>query len=130
MKENRRNARRWHLLLFLPVLDAESNDVLGYIADISEEGILLFSPTPIKMGQTFSLAIRLEDLKEASLDNNITDERILFQATSRWVDSDVKPYFNRTGLVFVELLPELRDVIANLTHNVADNLAWNKVPSL
>jgi len=130
MKENRRNARRWHLLLFLPVLDAESNEVLGYIADLSEEGILLFSPTPIKLGQTFSLVIRLQDLKEASLDENITDERILFQATSRWDDTDVKPYFNRTGLVFVDLSPELREVIANITRNVADNLAWNKVPSL
>ncbi len=130
MKESRRNGRRWELLLFLPALDAKSNDVLGYIADISKDGILLFSPTPIKMGQTFSLAIRLEDLKEASLDENITDERILFQATSRWVDTDAKPYFNRTGLVFVELSPELREVINNITHNVADNLAWNKVPSL
>jgi c-di-GMP-binding flagellar brake protein YcgR len=130
MKEDRRNARRWNLLLFLPVSEVESNEVLGYIADISEEGILVFSPTPIELDQTFSLVIRLPDLKEASLDENISDERILFQATSRWVDSDAKPFFNRTGLVFVDLSPEVREILDQIIRNVADNLAWNKVPSL
>ncbi len=128
MKERRKN-RRWNLLLFVPVLDINSNNILGYIADISDEGVLVFSPTPIELNQTFSLTIRLQDLKNASLDENITQEEILFQAKSRWVDVDVKPFFNRTGLTFVDISQEARNAIDNLIRNVADNLAWNKVPS-
>jgi c-di-GMP-binding flagellar brake protein YcgR len=116
------------LLLFLPVLNVENDEILGYIADISDEGILVFSPTPIELDQTFSLVIRLEDLKEASLEENLSDEHIQFKARSRWIDADVKPFFNRTGLEFVDISQEAHNIITNITRNVADNLAWNKVP--
>ena len=122
----RRNIRRWEFQPFLPLLEAENDDILGYVADISNEGILLFSTDPIELEKQFSLYLRLEDLQHNSLDENITEERICFQVESRWVDLDVKPFFNRTGLMFVNMSTELREIMAHLTRNVADKLAWDK----
>jgi hypothetical protein len=125
MKE-RRNIRRWEIQPFLPLFEVETDEILGYIADFSNEGILLFSTDPIEFNKRFSLYLRLEDLRHNTLDENITEERIFFQVESRWVDLEVKPFFNRTGLMFVNLSPELREIIARLTHNIADMLAWGK----
>ena len=127
--KDRRNSRRWNLLLFVPVWDTNSNNILGYIADISEDGILVFSAKPFELNKTFSMTIRLQDLKRAFIDQNITNERILFHVESRWVDIEVKPFFNRTGFAFVNLSDDASNTIYNITRNLANNLAWNKVPS-
>jgi hypothetical protein len=126
MKE-RRNIRRWEIQPFIPLFNVETDDILGYIADLSNEGILLFSTDPIEFNKIFSLYIRLEDLRNNTLDENITEERISFQVESRWVDLEVKPFFNRTGLMFVNLSPEVHDIIAHLIDNIADMLAWGKL---
>jgi len=126
MKE-RRNIRRWEIQPFLPLFEAENDEILGYVADLSNEGILLFSTDPIELKKNFSLYLRLEDLRSNALDENITEERIFFQLESRWVDLEIKPFFNRTGLVFVNLSPDMRDNIARLTYNIADKIAWSKV---
>ena len=125
MKE-RRNIRRWEIQPFLPLFEAETDDILGYIADFSNEGILLFSTDPIEFNKNFSLYLRLEDLRHNTLDDNITEERISFQAESRWVDLEVKPFFNRTGFMFINLSPKQREIIAQLTHNIAEMLAWGQ----
>lgn len=124
MKE-RRNFRRWEVLPFLPLLEAETDEIFGYVADFSNEGILLYSTDPIELDKKFSLYLRLEDLQHGGLDENLSKKRIFFQAESRWVDLEVKPFFNRTGLMFVNISAELREIIAHLTHNIADKLAWN-----
>ena len=123
----RRHFRRWDIQPFLPLFEAETNDILGYVADLSNEGILLFSTDPIELDKKFSLYLRLEDLRSNALDENITEERIFFQTESRWVDQEVKPFFNRTGLMFVNLSPELRENIARLTQNIADKIAWSNI---
>ncbi len=125
---NRRRKPRWNLQLFVPLLDTDSNKTLGYIADVSDDGILVFSTEPIKLKQTFSLLIRLEDLKKSSLHQNIKIDKIVFKAETRWIDIDVKPSFNRTGLTFVEIAPESRTAIDTLIHNVAEHLDWNALP--
>jgi hypothetical protein len=122
MKE-RRNNQRWNLLLFLPVFDTESNEVLGYIADINENGVLIFSKSHIELGKKILLEIRRQDLKEAFLDKEITEECIQFQVQSRWIDFDVKPVFHRTGFMFIDLSPAILDTIHTLIRNAVDNLA-------
>ncbi|MCP4701374.1 MAG: PilZ domain-containing protein [Gammaproteobacteria bacterium] len=122
--EDRRHGNRWNLLLFLPIWDEDENSVMGYIADITDDGILLFSKDHIELGRKFSLSIHMEDLTEAFLAKDISGERISFQAQSRWVDFDVKPAFHRTGLKFINLTPEQAEAVKQLVQNVSDNLVF------
>jgi hypothetical protein len=118
--ENRRDIR-WNLLLFLPVHHKSTGEFLGYIADIAEHGVLLFSANHIEMGVAFEMEIRHNDLADAMLNNNIP-EHLNFKVRSRWVDVDVKPSFHRTGFMFEELSQEQHKAIHQLIRNVARNL--------
>jgi hypothetical protein len=118
--ENRRDIR-WNLLLFLPVHDKATGEFLGYIADIAEHGVLLFSGEHIEMGKQFEMEIRHQDLLEAMLDNNIQGH-ISFHVRSRWVDIDVQPAFHRTGFMFEDLDEQTHKGIHQLIRNVARNM--------
>ena len=116
-----RKETRWNLVLFLPVHDLESGEFLGYIADIAEHGILLFSSEHIEMGKEYHMRVRLDDIKEALVDKDI-DSDIDFSARSRWVDLDVKPAFHRTGFMFKDLDDNTERKVRFLIRNVASNL--------
>jgi len=120
---DRRKTDRVTVLLFLPIFEIDSNKIIGYIADINEKGLLLFSKESIGLDKSFSFLIRLQDLKEALLDKNISEERILFQAQSRWINVDTNPVFYRTDFIFIELSHESRNAISHLTHNVTKSSA-------
>lgn len=115
----RRNTNRWSLLLLIPVLNANNNEVLGYIADLNENGILLFSKNNIELEKKFSLLIRWQDLKEAFVVNNITQECIQFEAQSRWVDRDVNQGFHRIGFMLTNISSEAHNAISQLICNIA-----------
>ncbi|KHD11254.1 hypothetical protein PN36_00125 [Candidatus Thiomargarita nelsonii] len=114
----RRGAKRWNLLSLIPVLNTDSNDVLGYIAELNENGILLLSENHIVLGQTFSFSISGQDLKEAFVIKNITEEGIQFEAQSRWVDIDQA--FHRTGFMFTNISPEAQNAISQLVRHVSE----------
>jgi hypothetical protein len=67
MLESRKFVKRWHLLLFLPIYQAESGESFGHIADITTEGILVFSQNIYPIHITYSLEIRYEDIENALL---------------------------------------------------------------
>jgi len=121
MMEERRIGHRWDLLLFLPAYDMSCNEFLGYVADITESGFLVFSGEHIELGREYRLEIRTSDLKEALLDAGI-EHPLQFNARTRWVDLDVKPAFHRTGFMFIELSEQTKRNIHQLVKNVARNL--------
>ena len=116
----RRSLNRWNLLLLIPVRHADSNEVLGYISDINENGILLLSKKSIELDKQFSLSLCLQDLKQAFIFKGINKECIPFEAKSRWVDKDDNQDFHRTGFQFINISPEARNAISQLVSNVAE----------
>jgi hypothetical protein len=89
-EEGRRSIRRRHLIYYLRVWDLESGAVLGHIVDITTEGIMLFSDRPIDPGRTYHLAIRWNNAEGG-------EEKIQFQAESRWSRPDINDAFYDTG---------------------------------
>lgn len=116
-----RKQTRWNLILFLPVHEQKNDEFLGYVADIADQGILLFSAAHIEMGREYAMRIRHEDMEEALVATDIEGD-IEFQARSRWVDLDVKPAFHRTGFMFTDPSPDNVNKINQLIRNVAQNL--------
>jgi hypothetical protein len=119
----RRNIKRWSLLLFLPVYNQDTGEVLGHIADITADGFMVFSKKSIMLNSLFSLKIQADDLRESLLlSPNDEDEEadIYFTAESRW--TDVNPGLYRTGLMFKDLTEENNSTLRRIVRKVAQNL--------
>lgn len=118
--EDRRNIKRWSLLLFLPVYERPSGAMLGHIADITTGGLMLFSQDILDLGKEFSIEIRVNDLKEALLHQAGDPENdIHLAARSRWVAPN--PGLNRTGLMFTDVSDEAQLAINRVVEHVKRN---------
>jgi PilZ domain len=89
---DRRTVRRRHLIYYLRVWDLaqDSAEVLGYLVDITTEGLLLISERPIPLDQVFTLEMRWQDEQQG-------DQSLRFRARSLWASPDVNPSFYDTG---------------------------------
>lgn len=118
--QERRNIQRWSLLLFLPIYDRDSQQVLGHVADITHEGLMVFSQQAIELGCDFNLEIQVDDLKEALLfQPGDAEENIHLTARSRWIAPN--PGLNRTGFMFINLSPKAEAAIARIVEHVQHN---------
>jgi len=106
MKEKRRLKRR-HLIFYLRVFNAETNQLLGYLVDLTPEGIMLMSEEPVEKGEKFKLRM---DLPEEYSDR----AKIEFDAESVWTSTDVNPDFYDTGFKFSNVSHEERLIIEDI----------------
>ncbi|MFH1062606.1 MAG: PilZ domain-containing protein [Candidatus Omnitrophota bacterium] len=85
-----RKIKRRHLIYYLRVYDAAKGPLLGHIADISTDGVMIISELSIPIATDFTLKMimprELEGTKE-----------LIFQARSLWSKKDVNPDFYANG---------------------------------
>lgn len=86
MEMEKRYAHRKELMIYLKVSDTETSEVLGYLADINEQGLLLITKKPIENTKQYILEIEI-DFPAAKL--NLPDESapprpLRFRVHSRW----------------------------------------------
>jgi hypothetical protein len=86
----RRKLRRKYLAFFTRIFDRGSGQLLGHLADITTEGMMVISEKPIKTGQEYKLQIDLSD-------SYFPKQRLDFHAFSIWCRPDVDPNFWNTG---------------------------------
>ena len=104
--EKRAIARR-HLVFYLRVFDEATGKILGHLADISEQGIMLVSEKKIKAERDFRMKIKLP--KEVS-----GREELTFSATSCWCKQDSNPDFYICGFRITGFDHELGEQIQAL----------------
>ena len=85
-----RKFKRRHLIYYLRVYDCNSGILIGHLADITTDGIMLVSESPIKTEIDFNFKMTLPEAIEGSRD-------ITFNAESIWCKKDVNPDFYATG---------------------------------
>lgn len=93
--DNLRKVPRRHLIYYLRVFDADSNEMLGNLVDISTRGIMLVSEKPVEVDKAFNLHMVLPETLEGSRD-------VEFRGISRWCRNDVNPSFYDTGFELVD----------------------------
>ncbi|ALG67797.1 PilZ domain-containing protein [Beggiatoa leptomitoformis] len=126
MKE-RRQFKRQVLVMFLHLFDSETGKVLGYLGDISSNGLLLISETPIDVGKKVIIGIRLQKL-EADLHyvDMTTDKHICCMAQSRWVGK-VDHELYATGFMLLEppdnVVAEIQTIIKRIGKEEGDETA-------
>jgi hypothetical protein len=87
---DKRRLKRRHLIYYLRVFDQKSGQLIGHLVDITPEGLMLVSESPIENNKIFNLRMVLP----AEI---LMKENILFEAISIWCKKDINPDFYATG---------------------------------
>ena len=95
MGEKRRLSRR-NLRHQLMVLDRETDELVGYLVDITTEGMMLTCKKPVNAEGTFNLKMLLPDKIKGS-------RQISFVAQNIWYRKDTSSGFYKTGFRLREI---------------------------
>ena len=85
-----RKFKRRHLIYYLRVYDRNTGVLIGHLADITTDGVMLVSETPVKTETDFDFKMTLPAEIEGS-------REITFETSSIWSKKDVNPDFYATG---------------------------------
>lgn len=105
--QDKRTFRRRNLVYYLKIYDRTNGELLGHLADITTEGIMIVAENPMEPNRTFSMELMLPADMEGK-------EKIQFKAVSRWCDKDLNPDYYDIGFKFTEISLIDRNAIENL----------------
>jgi len=95
MEDDRRKTQRKYLIYYLRVFDQNTGNLVGHIVDISPEGVMLISESPIEVDMVFQFRMDLPtDTGKTHAD---------FSARSIWCQRDANPDFYDTGFHLLEI---------------------------
>jgi hypothetical protein len=110
MVQERRKLKRRHIMYYSRLFDRRTGAPLGYLGDLTPEGIMVISEHPIGVEQEFSLRM---DLPE-----DIYDQPVLnFDAQSRWCQPDIDPRFYNTGFALTKISPADLAIISRIVED-------------
>jgi hypothetical protein len=106
LKKERTLPRR-HLIYYLRVFDRDSGELLGHVADITTEGLMLVSERPVEVHKTYRLRMNLPG-------NLFGREALEFEAQALWSNNDINPAFFDSGFRLKEMDHEAERCIEDL----------------
>lgn len=98
--DERRKLKRKYLVFFTRLFDRETGQLLGYLANLTAEGMMLISETPLIKGRIYRMHMELaeEFFSKPHLD---------FEARCMWCQPEnIAPQFYNAGFLFVTIAPE------------------------
>ena len=113
----RRKFKRRYLAFYSRVFETQSHQMLGHVVDMTPQGLMLISETPLPLDTNFSLEIELPE-------GFASKRAITFSARSRWSQVDLDPQFHNIGFELVKIEPEDVGVVQNIvdTFGFRDNV--------
>lgn len=108
-KGDKRQIDRSQLFYYVKVVYRASQKPAGYLADISTQGLMLFSKEEIPENEVFELQINMEEELELN-------RSLIFEAKSIWCRPDANPEFYITGFEFTSLGAGELDTIKYVIH--------------
>ncbi len=94
--KDKRNLKRRHLIFYLRIFEKIENKLLGYIVDITANGIMIMSENKIEIEKEYEL--------QMVLPANIGKQKKLeFKAKSIWCKNDINTDFYDIGFEFKSL---------------------------
>ena len=97
--DEKRIIQRHQLPLYLQVFNRVTGRPLGYIVNISSQGMMLVSQAQLMTHAVFQLSIHVPDKSKS--------KKIEFEALSLWSRSDVTPGYYDTGFSFIKAPDDL-----------------------
>jgi hypothetical protein len=99
----RRDVKRRHLFYYLRVFECGKPEPLGYLADITEDGMMLMSERALPIDRPYRLRMVLPE--------GASDQEIEFAADARWCRKDVNPQFWDVGFRITDMPEAERETI-------------------
>ena len=112
----KRALERRHLLYYLRVWDTAEDKMIGHIADVSTDGLMLVGEQKIDLDKTFNLKVMLPNPSDDG-----EPESIQFVAKSCWSSNDVNKLFYDTGFQFVDIPVETSEKLQDIIKEYALN---------
>jgi len=110
MYENKRQLKRVHLIYYLRIFDTDNGDVIGHLADITPQGIMIISEAPITEGKEFSFRMQLPGMVSGR-------EEVHFSARCLWCKQDYIPDFYISGYQIKDITPQETKTITALINS-------------
>ena len=105
--DERRTRKRVYMMFYSRIRDRHSGDLIGHLVDLTAEGLLVVSETPLEIGQVLFMQMELPD--------DVSDKQFLkFDAQVAWCRKDVDPSFYDLGFQLVDISPEDIDITKRL----------------
>lgn len=104
---DRRRLKRRHLMFYTRIYDKQTGELLGYLADLTEDGAMLISEKPIETARSFQLRM---DLPTGAF----SKEWLSFGACSVWCQADLDPHLYNTGFQLEQISPEDLGIIQSI----------------
>ena len=106
-----RNRPRKNTPHLVRVMEADSSRVIGRVVDITSDGLLLMSESPIEIGRQLRIRIVLPVMV-----NNRTDVEL--DAEIVWSKQDPNPSYFQAGLKFLNLAGDDGFLLENVMHKL------------
>ncbi len=113
--QDRRRYQRKNLSYYLPIMDNDTEQVLGHLVDISLVGIMIDCKRNIPSGQKFNLRLDLmENMGEKS--------SVEFAAQCKWCRFDkIQPYLYNAGFEITHISETDLEVIKMISEKYGTN---------
>jgi len=106
-KSDRRKSQRIALFGDFPVLDTKTTELIGYVRDISSNGMMVVGSLAPVVGRVYEITVALPE--------PIDDGNILqVEASCRWHTVDVKRGFHKSGFQLGELAEREQHIIEQI----------------
>jgi len=94
--DERRKLNRKYLAFFTRVFDRGNGQLLGHLADLTSEGMMIISEKPLEIDTVYNLRM---DLSGAFFDR----EQLDFKANGVWCKPDIDPAFFNIGFQLINI---------------------------
>ncbi len=107
----KRTLKRRHLIYYLQVIDRDKDEAIGFLVDITTNGIMLMNESPVEVDKIFHLKIQLQtDLSQQGFLN--------FEAKSKWCKKSINADLYDTGFELLDVTTKdfsgIEDIITEL----------------
>jgi hypothetical protein len=103
-KSDRRKLKRKYMVFFGRVFDRHSAQLLGNVADITSEGVMIISGRPLDVDKVYHLRM---DLPE----HIFSIDHLDLDGQSIWCKPDIDPAYYNTGFQLSGVTPDQTEII-------------------
>jgi hypothetical protein len=120
--EERRKLPRKYLIAFSTVLDNGTSEKLGYLCDLTLEGLMVISKMPRDSGTEIELYIELPETPD------FPQKSLEVQTLIIWCEADIDPRLYNIGFQFIDLSKEEKDIIEQMIESYEFNREQDMFP--
>ena len=116
----KRLAKRRHFFYTLEVYEQGKEDKLGFIGDISSDGLMFVSETKwYPLEKTYQIRIKLPG--QLKTNNNEEEQYLPLSVIIKWIKVDTNPQLFRIGCQINHIAEEYKPILKSLVELVEDS---------